>query len=324
MTSGQSGPDDPSDPLGAPDPDGRRRRDARDGASGVGPRPGPAADAPARRRGRARPAGVRPRRAAGPWVRRPEEPGSRRTEPARPLTGRGRSSTSRNPTAVSRTASSRPIAYTAPWGAAPPAGPYAPGVGRAGVRAGPERAGPPNGKRRAAYSSPRSRACCCWPCGREVSSLPAVTSSDDSGGPATAPAAGHRRHRRLQPFRRLRLQPFRRLRLQPFRPSPATGGLQRRDLRRPAVRHPRPRARPARCRRCGSRRPPGLAGHRLSRLFAARALRPRRWPSTSNELVQFRRYGLSRVVNLRALTAGSSSTSSSDDWDASITVLRFR
>jgi hypothetical protein len=40
------------------------------------------------------------------------------------------------------------------------------------------------------------------------------------------------------------------------------------------------------------------------------------------ELAQFKKYGLSRVVGLRALTLGPT-TASTDDWDADINVLRF-
>ncbi len=40
------------------------------------------------------------------------------------------------------------------------------------------------------------------------------------------------------------------------------------------------------------------------------------------EMVQFKKYGLSRVVGLRALTLGSTA-GSSDDWDASINILQF-
>jgi hypothetical protein len=40
------------------------------------------------------------------------------------------------------------------------------------------------------------------------------------------------------------------------------------------------------------------------------------------ELAQFKKYGLSRVTGLRALTLGPT-TSTADDWDADINILRF-
>jgi hypothetical protein len=68
--------------------------------------------------------------------------------------------------------------------------------------------------------------------------------------------------------------------------------------------------------------PPGLLaiGYRA---YSLRQVDPADVAIDAKEEVQFRKYGLSRVVQLRALTLGSS-LRHSDDWDAGINVLTFK
>jgi hypothetical protein len=68
--------------------------------------------------------------------------------------------------------------------------------------------------------------------------------------------------------------------------------------------------------------PPGLLaiGYRA---YSLREVDPSDVAIDANEVTQFRRYGLSGVMQLRALTLGRS-LGHSDDWDADISVLTFR
>jgi len=56
--------------------------------------------------------------------------------------------------------------------------------------------------------------------------------------------------------------------------------------------------------------------------YSLRSVEPSDIALDSAELAQFKKYGLSRVAGLRALTLGATAASS-DDWDADINILRF-
>lgn len=67
--------------------------------------------------------------------------------------------------------------------------------------------------------------------------------------------------------------------------------------------------------------PPGLLAIDYH-AYSLRSIDPSDIALGSAELEQFKKYGLSRVAGLRALTLGST-PASSDDWDADINILRF-
>ncbi len=67
--------------------------------------------------------------------------------------------------------------------------------------------------------------------------------------------------------------------------------------------------------------PPGLLAIDYH-AYSLRSVDPSDIALDAAELAQFKKYGLSRVAGLRALTLGPTA-STSDDWDADINILRF-
>jgi hypothetical protein len=182
----------------------------------------------------------------------------------------------------------QPDAYSPPW-APPGQPPYAPGWGDPAYASGP--GGPPPSKTRRAWYIALAVVLVLAAAGGLTAGL--LSGSDDSGAPAAGPTPAVTSPPATGPG------------TTPSAPAPSPS---------PSTTVPRPSTRVP--------TPPGLAaiGYRA---YSLRELTPSSVAIDENEIAQFRRYGLSRVVSLQALTAGRS-TDLADDWDASITVLTFR